>query len=78
LSTATKFYPKLANLFDITNLPPQLNFAETPLEDVLNHIYFKDLQFEKSPKGSWGFYSIRYTITINSAEIKTSYKTVKQ
>ncbi len=55
-----RFYPNLISVIDIENLPAvfgQLNI-EDRLKNVLEKIFFKDLQYSKSDTKDAAFYSL--------------------
>lgn len=56
---ATKsFYPSISNLVTIDDFPAELQFLEIGLQNALNKIYYKELQYVKSGDGSQGYYNI--------------------
>lgn len=54
-----KFYPPLSSLVKLDNFPEQLSFVQSGLSNALSNIYYKDLQFSKSTKGDYAFYSLK-------------------
>ena len=55
---ARRFYPALSSVVSLDNIPNELAFIKTGLTKLLNKIYYKDLQFSKSPRGDAAFYSL--------------------
>ncbi|ASK29953.1 hypothetical protein CEY12_07460 [Chryseobacterium sp. T16E-39] len=56
---ATKsFYPNIGTLVTIDNFPEELQFLENGLQNVLDKIYYKELQYVQSNDGSQGYYNI--------------------
>ncbi len=55
---AKSFYPNLASIIKVDQLPEQLQFIEDGLQNMLEKVYYKQLQFVKSKDGSQGYYSI--------------------
>ncbi len=53
-----KFYPRISDLVTLDAIPQQLGFIRSGLTSILDDIYFKDLQFTKSPRGDAAFYSL--------------------
>ncbi|MET3502606.1 hypothetical protein ABIC45_004230 [Mucilaginibacter rubeus] len=62
MSTSTsitqRYYPQLSELITVDDLPEFLHFAETGLDDLLNKIHYKNLQYSKSHRGDGAFYSL--------------------
>lgn len=54
---AKSFYPNLATIVSIDAFPEQLQFIENGLENALQKIYFRDLQFVRSADGSHGLFN---------------------
>ena len=48
---STKYYPKLSSVMNTNALPEALNFVEGGIENLLDDIYLKDLQYIKSASG---------------------------
>ena len=55
---SNKFYPSLSTLFPIDNIPENLGFIRDGINNVLKHIYYRDLQVDKSVTGEAAFYSL--------------------
>ncbi|MEL6866949.1 MAG: hypothetical protein AAFP19_21165, partial [Bacteroidota bacterium] len=55
---AVTFYPPLSSIVTFDELPDQLSFVKDGLSSLFDKIYFRDLQFSKSPKGDSAFYSL--------------------
>ncbi len=56
---ATTFYPALSSIVDLEVLPEQLSFVKDGAEDLLAKLFFKDLQYTKSPRGDAAHYSLK-------------------
>jgi hypothetical protein len=56
---ATTFYPALDSIVDLEVLPEQLSFVKDGAEDLLAKLFFKDLQYSKSPRGDAAHYSLK-------------------
>lgn len=54
----TKYYPKLSTVVSIDEFPEILGFIKDGINNLLNKIHYKDLQFSKSPRGDAAFYSL--------------------
>jgi|GEM_PF-667684 len=71
-----EFYPSVSTLVTIDDLPQELSFIQTGLSAVFDHVYFRDLQFTRSPKGDSAYYSLTLILnrsvgfTIPGAEIR--------
>lgn len=57
-TVTSRYYPKLSEVMAVTDLPEFLQFAEDGLNDLLNNIHFKNLQYSKSYKGDSAYYSM--------------------
>src|SRR5690554_5070667 len=56
---ATKsFYPNIGTLVTIDDFPEELQFLEIGLQNALDKIYYKELQYVKSSDGSQGYYNL--------------------
>ncbi|MEP7108153.1 MAG: hypothetical protein ABI760_09220 [Ferruginibacter sp.] len=72
----TEYYPSLSSLITLDDLPQELEFIDTVKSAVLDEIYFRDLQFTRSPKGDSAYYSMVLILnrsvgfTIPGADIK--------
>ncbi len=57
---ATKrFFPSLADIITLEDLPKQLEFLREPLTNFLSKLYYKDLQYSKSVLDDTAFYSLK-------------------
>lgn len=52
------FYPNIGTLVTINDFPEELQFLEIGLQNALDKIYYKELQYVKSSDGSQGYYNI--------------------
>lgn len=52
------FYPNLATIVALDQFPEQLQFIENGLQTLLDNVYYKELQYVRSPDGSHGFYQL--------------------
>ncbi len=59
------FYPNLSTLVSADSFPEQLQFLENGIQNALDKIYYKNLQYVKSADGSKGYYNI--TLVTNEA-----------
>lgn len=55
---ASSFYPNVASLVSVTDLPEELQFLEQGLQYVLDNLYYKQLYFTKSKDGSNAYYEL--------------------
>ncbi len=56
---ATKsFYPNIGTLVTIDDFPEELQFLEDGLQNALDKIYYKELQYVRSNDGTQGYYNI--------------------
>lgn len=53
-----RYYPRLSSVVSEKDIPDILGFIRTGIINLLDKIYFKDLQYNKSPKGDAAFYSL--------------------
>jgi len=53
-----RYYPRLSSVMTENDIPDILGFIKTGIVNLLDSIYFKDLQYSKSPKGDSAFYSL--------------------
>jgi hypothetical protein len=58
MATDTKFYPSLATLLPPEMVPLNLGFIQGALNDVFDHLFYRDLQVQKSKEGDVGFYQL--------------------
>ncbi len=71
-----KFYPSVSSIISLDDLPQELNFIQVGLNSVFDHVYFRDLQFTRSPKGDSAYYSLililnrSVGVTIPGADIR--------
>lgn len=69
-----RYYPRLSSIISENDIPDILGFVKDGIVNLLDHIYFKDMQSSKSPKGDSAFYSLsivskRLQIEIPGTEI---------
>ena len=55
---AKRYYPRISSVISENDIPDILGFIKTGIVNLLDNIYFKDLQYDKSPKGDSAFYSL--------------------
>jgi hypothetical protein len=55
---AKSFYPNLSTIVTVDAFPEELQFLENGLQNALDNIYFKELQYVKSTDTSQGYYNI--------------------
>lgn len=53
------FYPSLATLISLENVPAQLGLLKSGLSNFFDHFYYRDLQIHKSVDGDAAFYSLK-------------------
>lgn len=53
-----KFFSPVTTLIHTEDIPEQLGFIRDGITNLLSHVYFRDFQFSKSPKGDVAFYSL--------------------
>ncbi|MBV8328827.1 hypothetical protein [Chryseobacterium sp.] len=53
-----RYYPRLSSVISENDIPDILGFVKDGIVSLLDHIYFKDMQSSKSPKGDSAFYSL--------------------
>ncbi|MCU0421322.1 MAG: hypothetical protein MUC81_00830 [Bacteroidia bacterium] len=53
-----RYYPRLSELIQITDLPAYLQFIQTGANAVFSNLHYKNLQYSKSVKGDGAFYSL--------------------
>ena len=53
-----RYYPRLSSVVSEKDIPDILGFIRSGIINLLDKIYFKDLQYNKSPKGDAAFYSL--------------------
>ncbi|WP_145861289.1 hypothetical protein [Pedobacter suwonensis] len=53
-----RFYPALSEVITVDDLPEFLHFAENGLNQLLDKIHYKNLQYSKSQRGDSAFYSL--------------------
>lgn len=53
-----RYYPRLSSVIVPEDIPEILGFIKEGVTNLLDKIYFKDLQYSKSPKGDSAFYSL--------------------
>ncbi len=52
------FYPNIGTLVTLNDFPEELQFLENGLQNVLDKIYYKELQYVRSNDSSQGYYNI--------------------
>ncbi len=55
---APRYYPRLSSVVSENDIPDILGFIKTGVTNLLNKIYYKDLQYSKSVRGDAAFYSL--------------------
>ena len=53
-----RYYPTLSSVITKDDIPEVLGFLKEGLENLLEKIHYKDLQYSKSPMGDAAFYSL--------------------
>ncbi|WP_293787273.1 hypothetical protein [uncultured Pedobacter sp.] len=53
-----RYYPALSEVITVDDLPEFLHFAENGLDQLLDKIHYKNLQYSKSQRGDSAFYSL--------------------
>ena len=53
-----RYYPRLSSVVSDNDIPDILGFIKTGVVNLLDRIYFQDLQYSKSPKGDAAFYGL--------------------
>lgn len=51
MPTNSILYPKLSGLISGNSLPKSLSFVQEGLNNLLSDLYYKDLLFNKNPRG---------------------------
>ena len=59
----TIFYPALNSVISLDFLPEELSFVKDGVDDLLAKVYFKDLQYTRSPRGDAAFYRLSLVST---------------
>jgi hypothetical protein len=54
----SRYYPRLSEVITVEDLPEFLHFVENGLDNLLDRIHYKNLQFSKSARGDSAFYSL--------------------
>ncbi|MPT32059.1 MAG: hypothetical protein E2600_10430 [Chryseobacterium sp.] len=62
----SRYYPRLSSVVSENDIPDILGFIKTGVVNLLDNVYFKDLQYNKSPKGDSAFYGL----SVVSRELK--------
>ena len=57
-SPTSRYYPRLSSVVSENDIPDILGFIKTGVVNLLDNVYFKDLQYNKSPKGDSAFYGL--------------------
>lgn len=55
---AQSFYPNIGTLVSLDDFPEELQFLETGLQNALDKIYYKELQYVQSNDGAQGYYNL--------------------
>ncbi|WP_345987544.1 hypothetical protein AAEU33_11305 [Chryseobacterium sp. Chry.R1] len=53
-----RYYPRLSSVVTKDDIPDLLGFLKPGITNLLDKIYYKDLQYSKGPKGDSAFYSL--------------------
>jgi hypothetical protein len=53
-----RYYPRLSEILSAEALPEFLSFAQSGIDDLLDNIHYKNLQYSKSYHGDAAFYSL--------------------
>ncbi|MGE8552403.1 MAG: hypothetical protein ACN6OB_00515 [Chryseobacterium jejuense] len=53
-----RYYPRLSSVVTKDDIPDILGFLKPGITNLLDKIYYKDLQYSKGPKGDSAFYSL--------------------
>ncbi|WP_347220134.1 hypothetical protein [Chryseobacterium sp.] len=53
-----RYYPRLSSVVTKDDIPDILGFIKDGVTNLLDKIYYKDLQYSKGPKGDSAFYSL--------------------
>lgn len=53
-----RYYPRLSSVVTQDDIPDLLGFLKPGITNLLDKIYYKDLQYSKGPKGDSAFYSL--------------------
>ena len=52
------FYPNLSTLVALEDFPEELQFISLGIQNLLDKLYYKNLQYSKSNDGSQGYYNV--------------------
>mgnify|MGYP001799448583 CR=1 FL=1 len=52
------FYPNLGTIVTLNDFPEELQFIQDGLQNILDKIYYRNLQYVKSPDGAQGYFDI--------------------
>ncbi|KFC19675.1 hypothetical protein [Chryseobacterium sp. FH1] len=66
---ARRYYPTLSSVITKEDIPEILGFLKEGLQNLLDKIHYKDLQYSKSPTGDAAFYSLSL-VTPNRLDIE--------
>ncbi|WP_158837816.1 hypothetical protein [Polaribacter sp. L3A8] len=55
---AYRYYPKLSSVVSTEDIPDILGFIKDGIDSLFENIHYKDLQYNKSPRGDAAFYSL--------------------
>jgi hypothetical protein len=61
------FYPNLGTLIRADQFPEELQFIQNGLQNILDKLYYKHLQYTNSQDGAQGYYSV---VLISGTELK--------
>jgi len=53
-----RYYPTLSSIINSDDIPEILGFIKDGVQSLIDKIHYKDLQFNKSPRGDAAFYSL--------------------
>jgi len=56
---SSTFYPSLATLIPLENIPSELGLLKGGLTDFFGHFFYRDLQVDKTVNGDAAFYSLK-------------------
>lgn len=62
MAISNLYYPSVKDVLPISNIPSNLGFIEEGLSDLLNKVFYSELNIEKSPSGEVGFYYLRLVL----------------
>jgi|GEM_PF-3550570 len=53
-----RYYPRLSSILSIEDIPDTFGFVKDGIDKLFKKIHYKDLQYNKSPRGDAAFYSL--------------------